>query len=647
MSTAVAIIADIEAIESVPLERRNLPDSTYEAIQQGANIKSDKIALQFFLQGTHFADAVFYTYRDLIGLINQTANMFCDLGIGKDDVVSMILPNLPQAYFTIFGGEAAGIVNPINPMLEPQVMADIMNAASTKVLVTMAPFPGTDIWQKVASIADQVPTLKTILRVDLASYLPILKKWGAKWLIFRGDKGHRPKAEVLDFASRARRYTTVKLDSQRKIQPDDIAAFFHTGGTTGTPKLAQHTHFSEVFDAWSAAETISLGADKILFCGLPLFHVNGVIVTGLIPWMKGASVVLGPPSGYRGEGVISNFWRIIDFYKINFFSGVPTVYSALLNVPLEGTDISSLEFAICGAAPMPVELFHQFEACSNIQILEGYGLTEGVCISSVNPPAGDKRVGSIGFRLPYQEMKVVELDSEGKYKRDCDRDEIGLIVVRGPNVFVGYKEEAHNRSAWIDSGDGKGRWLNSGDLGRQDAEGYFWLTGREKELIIRGGHNIDPLQIEDPLHRHPDVALVAAVGRLDANAGELPVAYVQLEPDAVTTEEELLDYARENIGERAAVPRAIHIIDELPMTTVGKIFKPQLIRLEIEDVYKIALQDIDGIASVNVQARADNLYGTIADISMTAEPQVDKSALEETARHTLGQYAVHYELTLS
>lgn len=483
MSPAVATISNIKSIESEPLAKRNLPASTYEAIQQGAAIRSDKIALQFFLQGTDFSDALFYTYRDLIGLINQTANMFYDLGIGKDDVVSMILPNLPQAYFTIWGGEAAGIVNPINPMLEPQVMADIMNAAGSKLLVTLAPFPGTDIWQKVVSIADQVPTLETILQVDLASYLPTFKKLGAKWLVFRGDKGPKPRAQVYDFVTRARRYTTEKLVSERQIQPDDIASYFHTGGTTGTPKLAQHTHFNEVFDAWAAAEAISMTADKIVFCGLPLFHVNGVIVSGLIPWMRGASVVLGPPSGYRGEGVIPNFWRIVDFFKINFFSGVPTVFSALLNVPVEEADISTLEIAICGAAPMPVEVFRQFEERTNIRILEGYGLTEGACVSSVNPLAGERRVGSIGLRLPYQEMKVIALDDEGGYERDCQADEIGLVVLRGPNVFKGYKEEAHNRSAWIDTGDGRGPWLNTGDLGRQDAQGYFWLTGREKELI--------------------------------------------------------------------------------------------------------------------------------------------------------------------
>jgi fatty-acyl-CoA synthase len=483
MSLEVATISDIETIESVPLAGRNLPASTYEAIQQGAGIKSDKIALQFFLQGSEFYDAVFYTYGDLLGLITQTANMFYDLGIGQDDVVSMILPNLPQAFFTIWGAEAAGIVNPINPMLEPQVMADIMNAARTKLLVTLAPFPGSDIWPKVASIADQVPTLQTILQVNLVNYLSILNKLAVKWLVLRGDKGPKPRAQVLDFVTRARRYTTERLVSDRQIQPDDIASYFHTGGTTGTPKLAQHTHFNELFDAWSAAETISMTADKKLFCGLPLYHVNGVIVTGLIPWMRGASVVLGPPSGYRAKGVIPNFWRIVDFYKINFFSAVPTVYSALLNVPVEEADITTLEVAISGAAPLPAEVFHQFEERANIRLLEGYGLTEAACLSSVNPLAGERRVGSIGLRLPYQEMKVVVLDGDGNYSRDCQADEIGLLLLRGPNVFKGYKEESHNQTALIDTGDGRGQWLNTGDHGRQDAQGYFWLTGPSRASL--------------------------------------------------------------------------------------------------------------------------------------------------------------------
>jgi len=645
MKSGIATFTDLGAIEQTPLAARDLPPTTYAALERGANINLDKIALQYFLQGTDFKDAVFYTYRDLMGLINQTANMFHALGIGPQDVVSMILPNVPQAHFTIWGGEAAGIVNPINPLLEPAVMADIMNAAGTRVLVTLAPFVGTDLWQKAAAIADQVPTLETILQVDLASYLPFFKRQAVK--LMRLPLRTPPmRARVLDFSRTAQRYPANALTNGRIIQPDDIAAYFHTGGTTGTPKLARQTHFNQVFDAWAAAQTLGVQASNVMFCGLPLFHVNGVIVTGLIPWMHGAAVVLGTPQGYRGPGVIANFWQIVDHYKINFFSGVPTVYSALLDVPIGDSDVSSLEFAICGAAPMPVEVFRQFEERTGVRILEGYGLTEGACVSSVNPALGERRVGSIGFRLPYQEMQVVELDAQGGYARACDVDEIGVVIVRGPNVFKGYTEAAHNRAAWVDTGDGGEPWLNTGDLGRQDTDGYFWLTGRAKELIIRGGHNIDPRLIEDPLHAHPAVALAAAVGRPDAHAGELPVAYVQLKPGAAATAEELLDFARARIGERAAVPKAVHIVDALPQTTVGKIFKPQLVWREAEAVLIEALRGMASVAGCEVRVGAHSLHGMAADVRVTAVPGVDPAALEAAVRQTLGQYAIHYDLHL-
>jgi len=525
-------------------------------------------------------------------------------------------------------------------------MADIMNAAGTKVLVTLAPFPTTDIWEKVATIVDQVDSLETILHVDLSNYLSTIQRLAVRFIRFRGGKGPDVRANVLDFGRTAYRYPAEKLISTRTIQPGDIASYFHTGGTTGTPKLARHTHFNEVYDAWAAAQFINMTPDKVLFCGLPLFHVNGVIVTGMLPFMHGASVVLGTPQGYRG-GVIPNFWSVVEHYKINFFSGVPTVYSSLLAVPMEERDISSLEFAVCGAAPMPVEVFRQFEEQTNVRILEGYGLTEGTCISSINPPSGERRVGSIGYRLPFQEMKVVRLGGDGSYEGDCDVDEIGAIVVRGPNVFSGYTEEAHNQDVWVDTRDGRGLWLNTGDLGRQDAAGYFWLTGRKKELIIRGGHNIDPRLIEDPLIEHAAVSLAAAVGRPDAHAGELPVAYVQLQPEAAASEEDLLTYAREQIGERAAIPRAIHIVDEVPQTAIGKIYKPYLVQLEVQDVYRETAKAVDGVSSVEVSVGPDKLYGISALIQVIPEPGVDPSALEQALDRALGQYAVHYQLTVT
>jgi len=203
--------------------------------------------------------------------------------------------------------------------------------------------------------------------------------------------------------------------------------------------------------------------------------------------------LLGTPQGYRAPGLIPQFWSICDHHRLTTFSGVPTVYSSLLQHPRTGHRLDSLIFAVCGAAPLPVELFNRFQQETGIKIVEGYGLTEAGCASSLNPPGSENRVGSIGVRMPWQPMRAVMLDAEGLYVRDSEPDETGTIVVTGPNLFKGYLNDAHNKGLWVEIPNAQGQseqWLNTGDLGRQDSEGYFRLTGRAKELIIRGGHNI-------------------------------------------------------------------------------------------------------------------------------------------------------------
>lgn len=628
--------ADIEAIERVPLAERDLPVSTYDLLRRTASQYPDRPALSFFLRGAAYDHAVTFSYREMLARVHQTANVFYQLGVGPEDVVSLILPNLPQTFFSILGGEAAGIVNPINPLLEPAQMAGIMKAAETKVLVTLAPFFRADLWQKVSAVIGQVPTLETVLQVDLSRYLPWPKRLVARMLKPRTPRGAPVTVPVHDVDRLLARAPADRLVSGRLPEPDDVASYFHTGGTTGTPKLAQHTHRNEVFDAWSCSQALPHEHESTFFCGLPLFHMNGVLVTGLLPWLSGDHVVLGTPQGYRGEGVLAGFWKMVAHYRINFFSGVPTVYSALLDVPISDSDLSSLEFALCGAASMPVEVFKAFEKRTGVRILEGYGLTEGTCVSSVNPPTGERRIGSIGLRLPYQEMKTVLLDAEGGYVRDSRPDEIGVVAVRGPNVFPGYREAAHNEGIWIDTGD----------LGRQDEEGYFWLTGRRKELIIRGGHNIDPRLIEDALHEHPAVALAAAVGRPDARVGEVPVAYVQLNAQASVTSEELLSFARARITERAAVPKAIHFLDELPQTAIGKIFKPALQRREVERVYAQVVEQVEGVAEVQVTTEADRTRGTVAHVRIRVAEGYAPAAVEADAAQVLGAFTTPHELAL-
>ena len=264
---------------------------------------------------------------------------------------------------------------------------------------------------------------------------------------------------------------------------------------------------------------------------------------------------------------------------------MPTVYSSLLQVPRGDRDLTAIQYGVCGAAPMPVELFNRFQRETGIKILEGYGLTEGGCVSTLNPPAGASDAGSIGIRLPWQRVLPMKLDADGRYLRDAAIDEVGVICINGPNLFEGYLNPEHNRRIWVmrPGADGKlERWLNTGDLGRVDANGYFRLSGRQKELIIRGGHNIDPRLIEECLQKHPSVAMVAAVGRPDEHSGEVPVAYIQLRPDKRAAPDELLRFAQSAIPERAAWPKEIRIVPALPTTAVGKIFKPALMLREVE-----------------------------------------------------------------
>ncbi|MFN9525330.1 MAG: acyl-CoA synthetase [Pseudomonadaceae bacterium] len=629
MSTAPLIrtLQDIEQIESTPLSDRDLPSSTFELIRRTAQTSPEAAALSFILQGTGEETPLRLNYAELLGKITQTANAFHRLGLRPGKAVSFLLPNLPQTHYTIWGGEAAGIVNAINPLLDPEHIAELIHASNSELLVTLAPFPGTELWDKVDALRDQLPELKAILCVDMANLLPEPQRSALK-----AQRGLLPEG-VLDFDETIAACPADHLESGRVITADDIASYFHTGGTTGTPKLAPHSHGNEVAMAYSMNLVTRVGVGDVTLCGLPLFHVNGVIVTGLTAFIGGAEVLLATPQGYRNTTLISNFWKVIARHKVSFFSGVPTIYAGLLQIPSEGHDLSSLKYALCSAAPMPVELIRQFEAKTGLTLLEGYGLTEGTCGSCANPPAGERRPGSIGLPMPYCEVRIKVLDEQGRYLRDAAQDEIGNLCIRGATVFKGYLQASKNAGIWVD-----GDWFNTGDLGRVDADGYIWLTGRSKDLIIRGGHNIDPQMIEEALHKHPAVAMAAAVGKPDEKAGELPVVYVQLKPGAQTSETELLEHAAAHIPERAAVPKDAWIIDAIPLTAVGKTFKPALRFDAIARVYQAAVDELH--PDVRVEVLVDDKAGQLAHIHLPNQDQ----ALAANIAERLSGYAVGHRI---
>ncbi len=481
----VATYDDVLAVERVPLAERNIPPTPYAMLMAGAAIAPDAPALTFFAEASRFEDATVWSHRELSRRITQAGNLFRRLGVERGDAVAVLLPNLPETHLAIWGGEAAGVAFAISPLLETAQLAGLLKAVEPKLLVTLAPALGTDLWRKAIKAVEGLKGLRAVLAVDLAPYASPERRFVPRDLASRDEIAL--EVPVLDFRAELEKERGDTLDFPPP-EAGAISSCFCTGGTTGAPKIARRTHASEAFDAWAMTSFTEalFGRGKTIFCGLPLFHVNGQLVTGLAPWSKGGHVVMGTPEGYRGKSVIANFWALVEHFRITMFSGVPTVYSALLETSIAGRNIGSLEAAICGAAPMPAPLFEAFQRETGVRILEGYGLTEGACASSLTPFNAAPRVGSIGLRFPYQDMRALILDEDARYVRDAKTDEIGVIAIRGPNVFAGYLDPAHNTAIWIER-QGE-TWLNTGDLGRQDADGYFWLTGRKKELIIRGGH---------------------------------------------------------------------------------------------------------------------------------------------------------------
>lgn len=621
-------LADIEKIEQTPLAQRDLPNSTYELIGRSAQRTPDAPALTFLLQASADEQPFTLSYRELFAKITQTANAFHRLGLGKDQVVSFLLPNLPHTHYSIWGGEAAGIVNAINPLLETEHILKLIKASKSEVLVTLAPFPGTELWDKVAAMRSQLSHLKAIIVVDLANFLPEPQQSAIKAM-----RGPLP-AGVLEFDTLIAQCPADHLESQRVFHPDDIASYFHTGGTTGAPKLAPHSHHNQVVMAYSMTLITGFNQHDTALCGLPLFHVNAVIVTGLAAFLSCSQVVLATPLGYRTPALIKNFWSIIERYKVSFFSAVPTVYAALLQVPSQGHDLSSLKYALCGAAPLSVELIRQFEQRTGLRMIEGYGLTEGTCASCASPANGELRPGSIGLRLPYCEVAIKIVDDSGKFIRDAHSNEVGQLCIRGPSVFKGYLAQENNHGIWVD-----GNWFNTGDLGRQDTDGYFWLTGRSKDLIIRGGHNIDPQMIEEALYQHPAVAIAAAVGKPDEYAGELPAVYIQLKPEhSKVSAAQLLQHAQQVIQERAAIPKDIWLIEQIPVTAVGKIYKPEL---RLDATRRVLTERLADLAQeVQIEVSTDSTHGIFARISL----QQPSAHWESMASTRLSLFKLGYSL---
>lgn len=470
------------------------------------------------------------TYQDFDRTTNQLARGLQELGIQKGDVVSLFTYNCPEFIYTWFAlAKLGAVMGPINVAFKQEETQYIVNNSEAKAIVA-----SPVLAEVVEDIKDQCPQLQH--------------------RIYLGDS---PVDGSLVFNDLLEGKSGEPLEKV-EVEPDDTISIIYTSGTTGKPKGVLLSHWNYITDTAMAAELLPLSSGEVIMMILPLFHVNAQVATVTAPIMAGGTIALLQMFNP------ALFWESVEKYRPVTFSSVPTILSVLLNDPqADETDLSSLRYVICGAAPLPVSLFHNFEEKFGLHILEGYGLTEGTCVSSLNPYYGMRKIGSIG--LPLRGQQMVIMDEQGNIQPP---NTYGEICIKGPNIMKGYYKRPEETKETIHEGG----WLRTGDAGYMDEDGYFWIVDRIKEMIIRGGENIYPREIEEVLHYHPKVEEAAVIGHPDEKYGEIVKAVIVPKQGEEVEEEEIKEYCKEKLA-RYKVPSMVVIRKDLPKTQTGKVQK--------------------------------------------------------------------------
>jgi fatty-acyl-CoA synthase len=602
--------ADIAAIENDGLEAFLPSPTPFGLIENAAREQPDRCALHYLADADDPSRNVRISYGTLVQRIRQAANLFRRLGVGREDSVAILMPHVPAAQIALWGAEVAGRACPINPMLRPEHVVALLTAAGAKIAVVLGANKDIDIWNAI---------------------VPALREAGCVTHILHADADGPTDRSDGCFEELAAAENGTGFDFDFAPAPDAVAAYFHTGGTTGAPKLALHTHRNQAFVARGAALMYDLCPDDIVVNGFPLFHVAGAFVYGLSVLSAGGTIVIPTRLGMRNRSFISSIWRQVERYRITALGGVPTVISALNAVAVDA-DISSLRVMLTGGSPLPTELADMFERGTGKPVRNILGMTECAGVVTIEPFRAPRTSGSTGLRLPFTEVRIFHSSGgDADFALPCATGEGGIVALRGPHVGPGYSDTTRN------AGTFEKDWLVSGDLGHVDADGRLFITGRAKDVIIRGSHNIDPSVIEDALLGHPDVAIAAAVGQPDCYAGELPVAFVTLKAGATVTGEELRHYLIPIVSEPAALPKHVSILPDLPMTSVGKIYKPALRLIATRRAIEAAL------AGAGLVQEEFEIVASEAEFIV----HVGNTECQETAGHALVGMPIRYEVCVS
>ena len=376
----------------MPLQQRLPGDSVYDVLVRAADEYGDRIALTMVMTGDDDEHSRRVNYLELLGVVRQTANLLSGLG-GERPGVAFMLPTLIETHAVLWAAETVGYAVPINFLLRPDHIRGLLEASDAKVLVTLGPHPQLDIWKKSLELQRQMHDL-TLVRV--------------------APPGTAPVEGVIDFFDAIGDQAADRLIFDSRGHGDDVAAYFHTGGTTGVPKLAAHSRNGQLTAAFGCAALMNLGPDDVLTGTSPMFHVAGTILMGISTFLAGSEIVLMSPSGMRNPAMVTNFWQICERYGNTLGFGVPTAIGAITDVPLSGADISSVRGGLTGAASLPVAVREKFEAVTGTRLNEIYGMTEASGIISCNPFEGEGGSGSVGLRSRIRRSPFVVAPKMGR-----------------------------------------------------------------------------------------------------------------------------------------------------------------------------------------------------------------------------------------
>lgn len=538
--------------ESIDIEKISLSD----ALTRTAKRFPNKPALLF--QGTTIS------FRELDDMVSRFAGAFVELGVRPGDKVAILLPNLVQNVVAYYGGLRAGAIMVMNnPLYTDRELQHQFNDSGATYLVCL------DLLVPRMSALRSKTGITKIISCHIRDYLPFPLKQLFPFVKKDKHKKTPPGKDLYEFTDLLKKAKPIKEVPQPNW--DDTAVLIYTGGTTGVSKGVQLTHGNlssncQQNSAWFPG--FKEGGEIAIAC-LPFFHSFGMTTAMNMSIFSGYGIVLIPQP--EAKAIL----EAIQKYKATYMPAVPTLYNAMINFPeLKKYDIKSLTGCFSGGAPMPVETIRQFEALTGAQICEGYGLTESSPVTHINPYGGKTKVGSIGLPLPNTEAKLVQVDDYTK--EIIEPGESGEICLKGPQIMAGYINRPEETAETLKDG-----WLLTGDIAVFDGEGYFSIVDRKKDMIITGGFNIYPRDVEEVLYTHPKVMEACVIGVADQHSGERIKAFIVLKSGETATTDEIVEFCRENLT-RYKVPKFIEFVDDLPKSAVGKILRKELKAMEAE-----------------------------------------------------------------